>query len=136
MYVEKRIKRFNFCIQFCRFLDDEGSEVKGMNALAASYVGLPNMVNVMIEWLHVAGFRKREIQGIVEEHLKSLVMKHFDPKKADLIFTEEGSVSTCIVHLCVMIHYSHVISIRLSTAFYLQVMGSGKRAYLTHVPRR
>ena len=77
----------------CRFLDDEGSEEKGVNALAASYVGLPNMVNVMIEWLHVAGFRKREIQGVVEEHLKSLVMKHFDPKKADMIFTEEGSVS-------------------------------------------
>ncbi len=56
-------------------------------------MGLPNMVNVMIEWLHAAGFRKREIQGVVEEHLKTLIMKHFDPKKADLIFTEEGSVS-------------------------------------------
>lgn len=80
-----------------RFLDDDCSEEKGINALACSYVGLPNMVNVMIEWLHVAGFRKREIQGIVEEHLKSLVMKHFDPKKADLIFTEEGSVSVCVL---------------------------------------
>ena len=64
-----------------------------MKALAASYVGLPNMVNAMIELLHAAGYRKREIQSMVEEHLKSLVLKHFDPKKADLIFTEEGSVS-------------------------------------------
>lgn len=63
-------------------------------------MGLPNMVNVMIEWLHAAGFRKREIQNMVEDHLKILIMKHFDPKKADLIFTEEGSVSYCC--MCVL----------------------------------
>ena len=80
------------CIPY-RFLNNDGNEDKGIRALAASYVGLPNMVNVMIEWLHSAGFRKREIQGMVEEHLKTLIMKHFDPKKADMIFTEEGSVS-------------------------------------------
>lgn len=51
------------------------------------------MVNVMIEWLHAAGYRKREIQGLVEEHLKSVILKNFDSTKADLIFTEEGSVS-------------------------------------------
>ena len=28
-----------------------------------------------------------EIQSMVEDHLKSLVLRHFDPKKADLIFT-------------------------------------------------
>ena len=39
-----------------------------------------------------SGYRKREIQWMVEDHLKSLVLKHFDPQKADLIFTEEGSV--------------------------------------------
>ena len=66
---------------------------RGMRALAASYVGLPNMVNAMIELLHAASYRKREIQSMVEDHLKSLVLRHFDPKKADLIFTEEGSVS-------------------------------------------
>lgn len=78
-----------------RFLDLGGNEDRGIRALAESYVRLPNMVNVMIEWLHTAGYRKREIQAMVEEHLKSLVLKHFDPKKADLIFTEEGSVSEC-----------------------------------------
>lgn len=42
---------------------------------------------------HIPGYRKREIQAMVEEHLKQLITQHFDPKKADLIFTEEGSVS-------------------------------------------
>ena len=31
-----------------------------MCALTASYVGLPNMVNAMIELLHAAGYRKRD----------------------------------------------------------------------------
>lgn len=30
---------------------------------------------------------------MVEDHLKQLITQHFDPKKADLIFTEEGSVN-------------------------------------------
>ena len=42
---------------------------------------------------YIAGYRKREIQAMVEDHLKLLITQHFDPKKADLIFTEEGSVS-------------------------------------------
>ena len=33
---------------------------------------------------------------LIEDHLKQLVLRHFDPKKADLIFTEteEGTVRT------------------------------------------
>ena len=30
---------------------------------------------------------------MVENHLKSVILKTFDPKKADTIFTEEGDVS-------------------------------------------
>ena len=43
--------------------------------------------------LLLKGYRKKDIHSKVEEHLKGLVLKHFDPKRADLIFTEEGSVS-------------------------------------------
>ena len=40
-----------------------------------------------------AGMKKKEVQAIVEDHLKDLVLKHFDPRKADRIFAEAGSVS-------------------------------------------
>ena len=44
---------------------------------------------------------------MVEDHLKKLITEHFDPKKADLIFTEEGSVSVFIIAnlrvLCVIL---------------------------------
>ena len=38
------------------------------------------------------GYKRFELQNIVEDHLKLLIVRNFDPKKADLIFTEEGSV--------------------------------------------
>lgn len=31
---------------------------------------------------------------MVENHLKDMILKSFDPKKADTIFTEEGKVRT------------------------------------------
>lgn len=44
-----------------------------------------------------AGASINEVQAMVENHLKSVILKTFDPKKADTIFTEEGDVSiTCL----------------------------------------
>lgn len=31
-----------------------------------------------------------QVQGLVEDHLKQMILKQFDPKKADSIFTDEG----------------------------------------------
>lgn len=39
-----------------------------------------------------AGVEPMQVQETVENHLKSLLIKHFDPRKADSIFTEEGEV--------------------------------------------
>ena len=58
------------------------------------------MVNVMIEWLHAAGYRKREIQNLIEDHLKTLIVRNFDTTKADLIFTEEVGVVGGRVGMC------------------------------------
>uniref|UniRef100_A0A8C4NHA9 Negative elongation factor complex member C/D n=1 Tax=Eptatretus burgeri TaxID=7764 RepID=A0A8C4NHA9_EPTBU len=38
-----------------------------------------------------AGVEPEQVQEMVENHLKSLLIKHFDPRKADSIFTEEGA---------------------------------------------
>ena len=34
-----------------------------------------------------------EVQDVVEGHLKDMILKHFDPKKADSIFTAAGQVT-------------------------------------------
>lgn len=40
-----------------------------------------------------AGVEPAQVQERVENHLKNLLIKHFDPQKADSIFTVEGEVS-------------------------------------------
>ena len=42
--------------------------------------------------LLTAGVDIKEVQEMVEHHLQDMILKHFDPKKADSIFTDEGEV--------------------------------------------
>ena len=109
----------------CSFLELGGETRSAVRHLSTSYKGLPLMINTMIEWLQLAGNidvflhncrfvsiyvlyciyviflgrRKKEIHTQIEDHLKTVILKHFDPKKADLIFTEEGSVSYLMIAL-------------------------------------
>jgi hypothetical protein len=48
------------------------------------------MANLMAEWLILAGAEISEVQQRVENHLHDMILKTFDPKKADAIFAEEG----------------------------------------------
>lgn len=38
------------------------------------------------------GAKVSDVEQMVENHLESLIIKHFDPKKADSIFSAEGEV--------------------------------------------
>lgn len=49
-----------------------------------------------------AGVEPMQVQETVENHLKSLLIKHFDPRKADSIFTEEGEVCMESLLLCIL----------------------------------
>ena len=93
-------------------MDIGGNEEEGVATLTGSYVGLPNMVNVMIEWLHAAGYRKREIQTLVEEEIKLLIVKNFDTTKADLIFTEE------VCHFIIKNSSNHLSLARWDCTYY------------------
>ena len=55
------------------------------------------MANLMAEWLILAGATITDVQSMVENHLKEMIIKMFDPKKADTIFTEEGEVMILIL---------------------------------------
>lgn len=57
------------------------------------------MANLMAEWLILAGATINDVQSMVENHLKEMIIKMFDPKKADTIFTEEGEVSWHFIHV-------------------------------------
>lgn len=64
----------------------------------------------MHNFIAFIGCKKKEIQALIEDHLKMLILKHFDPKKADLIFTEEGSV--CYSH-----SYRYVVAYMFECVF-------------------
>lgn len=57
------------------------------------------MANVLADWLVVWGVDAREVQAMVENHLKDMIVKSFDPKKADTIFTEEGETPSWLTEL-------------------------------------
>lgn len=64
----------------------------------------------MFDWIACAkvyssfytGVEPLQVQETVENHLKSLLIKHFDPRKADSIFTEEGEV--CMESMLLSLH--------------------------------
>ena len=54
------------------------------------FKAIAQTVNLLAEWLILTGVPVHDVQLIVENHLRNLIMRHFDPKKADTIFNLEG----------------------------------------------
>lgn len=57
------------------------------------------MANLLADWLVVAGVDTNEVQAMVQNHLKDMIVKSFDPKKADTIFTEEGETPSWLTDM-------------------------------------
>lgn len=64
------------------------------------------MANLLAEWLILADVRVTDVQAMVENHLKDMILRTFDPKKADTIFTEEGEVSSFLLNSIVRCFYA------------------------------
>lgn len=75
-----------------RYFQAGGTPEQVINQLSANYTAVAQMANLLAEWLILAGVRVTEVQAMVENHLKDMILRTFDPKKADTIFTEEGEV--------------------------------------------
>ena len=83
-------------------------------------------------YLFHPGVDIKEVQEMVENHLKEMILKHFDPKKADSIFSDEGEVYTpevqnlcypnlhCLNIQCCKILFTH-FQICISLLFYTEV---------------
>jgi len=73
-----------------RFLNAGGYPEEFVELLAENYHGIAQVANLLADWLIVAGASVEEVQELVEKHLRDLIVKNFDPKKADSIFTSSG----------------------------------------------
>jgi negative elongation factor C/D len=63
-----------------------------VDLLSDNYAAIAQSVNLLAEWLIISGLPVSEVQLMVENHLKELIVKHFDPIKADSIFNLDAGV--------------------------------------------
>lgn len=76
-----------------RFLEAGGKMNAMIDVLAENYNSTAQMVNLFAEWLIMTGMETNEVQQLVEDHLKQMIIKHFDPQKADRIFSDENDAN-------------------------------------------
>ena len=100
----------------CRYFQAGGSPEQVIDLLSKNYHAYAQMANLMAEWIMSAGMRDEtvffkhwfssylesiwistganinEVRTMVESSLRDMIIKTFDPKKADTIFSEEGEV--------------------------------------------
>ena len=67
-----------------------GNPEQVIDLLSRNYIAVAQMANLMAEWLILAGEEISDVSKFVENHLHDMILKTFDPKKADAIFSEEG----------------------------------------------
>lgn len=85
--------------QLKRYFQAGGTPEQVINQLSANYTAIAQMANLLAEWLILAGVRVTDVQAMVENHLKDMILKTFDPKKADKIFTEEGETPAWLTEM-------------------------------------
>ncbi|KAG9509055.1 Negative elongation factor D, partial [Fragariocoptes setiger] len=85
--------------QLKRYFQAEGNPETVVDLLSENYTATAQMVNLLAEWLILTGMEVDEVQNIVEDHLKQMVIKHFDPKKADTIFNDDASTPSWLTEM-------------------------------------
>lgn len=91
--------KFFFSFSFYRYFQAGGTPEQVINLVSQNYSGVAQMANLLAEWLILAGIRVTEVQKMVENHLKDMILRTFDPKKADTIFTEEGETPAWLTEM-------------------------------------
>lgn len=81
------------------YFQSGGNPVHVIEQLSQNYTAVAQMANLIAEWLIVGGVEVIDVQAMVENHLKDMILKSFDPKKADTIFTEEGETPAWLTEL-------------------------------------
>lgn len=92
------IQKYKWVVVNCRCYLEQGSTL----LLHYSWDELRQCRPAWPEWnfplpnscFHFTGAKVPDVEQMVENHLETLIIKHFDPKKADSIFSAEGEVRT------------------------------------------
>jgi len=85
--------------QLKKYFQAGGNPEQVIELLSKNYLAVAQMANLMAEWLILAGAEISDVQQQVENHLHDMILKTFDPKKADAIFAEEGETPSWLAEL-------------------------------------
>ena len=92
-----------------RYFAANGEAAFAIEALSSSYEGIAQYVNMFAEWLIVLGDQQTSVQELIETHLENIIVKNFDPQKADRIFASEGGTPTWLSELIGHKHWRRMI---------------------------
>lgn len=82
-----------------RYFQAGGNPGQVIEKVSHYYTAVAQSANLIAEWLIIGGVKVTDVQAMVENHLKAMILKTFDPKKADTIFTEEGETPAWLTEL-------------------------------------
>lgn len=74
-----------------KYVNAGGNPDNVVDYLSSNYDAIAQTSNLLAEWLLMTDINISEVQTSVEENLKKMIIKYFDPKKADSIFLKETS---------------------------------------------
>lgn len=64
--------------QLKRYFQSGGSPEEVIMMLSENYKAVAQMANLLAEWLILAGVKVTDVQAMVENHLKDMILKTFD----------------------------------------------------------
>ncbi|KAF0290053.1 Negative elongation factor D [Amphibalanus amphitrite] len=73
-----------------RYFSAGGDPETVIETISSNYKAISGLANLIAEWLILSGVDILDVQSLVENHLKDMILRTFDPAKADTIFNEEG----------------------------------------------
>ncbi|CAH0383645.1 unnamed protein product [Bemisia tabaci] len=85
--------------QLKKYFQAGGNPEQVIELLSQNYKAVAQMANLVAEWLILGGVKVHDVQAMVENHLKDMILKTFDPKKADTIFSEEGETPAWLTEM-------------------------------------
>ncbi|CAD5115408.1 DgyrCDS4385 [Dimorphilus gyrociliatus] len=103
------IMESNVFQQLQQYFTAGGSPDTAVDLLSSNYSALAQMANFLAELQIMAGIDIKEVQDVVENHLKSMIIKYFDPKRADSIFTDEGEPPAWLAELINYPTWRHLV---------------------------
>ncbi|XP_014215121.1 negative elongation factor D [Copidosoma floridanum] len=82
------------CTQLKKYFQAGGNPETVIDLLSRNYTACAQMANLLAEWLILAGVKLPDVQAMVENSMKEMILKNFDPKKADKIFLSSDEIET------------------------------------------